>query len=86
MSAQNEPLDGDIPRFPFNAMGWTPETQRKFIADNLGPLLNERGYQDLHLMIMDDQRINLPIWPNKVQLNYYYHYYHLESAVQDREA
>lgn len=66
ISPQNEPLDGNIPGFTFNCMGWTPFSQRKFIAENLGPLLEERGYGDLKLMILDDQRIELPYWAEVV--------------------
>lgn len=66
MSAQNEPIDGNIQGFTFNAMGWTPETQRKFIVENLGPLLEEKGYGDLKLMLLDDQRVELPFWAENV--------------------
>lgn len=32
------------------------------MASNLGPALRDAAYDDLKLMIMDDQRINLPDW------------------------
>ena len=66
MSAQNEPLDGLIPFFTFNSMGWTPDTQMEFIGQHLGPLLHENGFEDLVLMTLDDQRFNLPAWPVRV--------------------
>lgn len=66
ISTQNEPADGDIPDFSFNCMGWTPETQKTFVVDNLGPTLEANGFEDLKLMILDDQRIWLPEWVNVV--------------------
>ncbi|KAK8392735.1 hypothetical protein O3P69_014875 [Scylla paramamosain] len=66
LTAQNEPLDGYVPGFSFSCMGWTAEQQRKWVAGNLGPALREGGYGDVVLMIMDDQRINLPSWPQVV--------------------
>ncbi|XP_065572824.1 lysosomal acid glucosylceramidase-like [Artemia franciscana] len=66
LTAQNEPTDGMIPDFPFNCMGWTAESQRDWIADHLGPTLEAHGYSDVKLMIMDDQRLALPKWPEIV--------------------
>ncbi|XP_045107178.1 lysosomal acid glucosylceramidase-like [Portunus trituberculatus] len=66
LTAQNEPLDGYVPGFSFSCMGWTAEQQRKWVSGNLGPALREGGYGDVVLMIMDDQRINLPSWPQVV--------------------
>lgn len=66
LTTQNEPMDGMIPDFTFNCMGWTADTQRKWIVDNLGPTLHSKGYKDLEVLIMDDQRIALPSWPAKV--------------------
>ena len=52
--------------FSFQCLGFTAETQRDFIALDLGPALHASGYQDVKLMIMDDQRIGLPAWPKTV--------------------
>ncbi|KAK3594142.1 hypothetical protein CHS0354_040918 [Potamilus streckersoni] len=41
-------------------MGWTPEQQRSFIANDLGPALEENGFGD---------RIFLPYWADKVLSN-----------------
>ncbi|XP_025078036.1 glucosylceramidase-like [Pomacea canaliculata] len=62
LTAQNEPTDGKIYKFPFQAMGWTPETQRDFIKLDLGPALHANGFQDIKLMILDDDRLFLPEW------------------------
>ncbi len=54
-SFQNEPLDGNIPDFSFNCMGWNASTQSEFVAEHLGPAMEEAGYGDVEIMIFDDQ-------------------------------
>ncbi|XP_064121704.1 lysosomal acid glucosylceramidase-like [Macrobrachium nipponense] len=66
LTAQNEPRNGYVPGFFFNCMGWTADQQRKWIAENLGPTLEANGYGDVVLMIMDDQRLDLPEWAQTV--------------------
>ncbi|XP_076033787.1 lysosomal acid glucosylceramidase-like isoform X1 [Oratosquilla oratoria] len=65
LTAQNEPFNGYVPGFFFNCMGWTAEEQRDWIVNNLGPTL-AADYSDVKLMIMDDQRFQLPQWPRTV--------------------
>ena len=66
MTAQNEPVDGNIPGFTFNCMGWNASSQREWIVDNLGPSLGRSGYGDVKLMIFDDQRALAPKWVREV--------------------
>lgn len=66
LTAQNEPFDGMITGFPFQCLGWTAELQRDFIAKDLGPALDANGLGHVKLMILDDQRIFLPYWPEVV--------------------
>lgn len=66
LTAQNEPSDGEVYHFFFQAMGWTPEMQRDFIKLDLGPALHSNGLQGVKLMILDDQRLFLPHWANIV--------------------
>ena len=66
LTAQNEPLDGDIPGFSFNCMGWNATTQADFVGGFLGPALEAGGYSAVELMIFDDQRPYLPLWANQV--------------------
>ena len=47
-------------------MGFTPETQSQFIVDNLGPTLEQNGFAAIKIMILDDNRIFLPAWPERV--------------------
>ena len=68
LTTQNEPSDGNIYRFPFQAMGWTPEMQRDFVKLDLGPALHSNGLQHVQLMIMDDQRLFLPYWAKVVSM------------------
>ena len=68
LTTQNEPTDGYIPHFPFQAMGWYPEQQRDFVKLDLGPALHSAGYEDVKLMILDDQRLLLPYWADKVRV------------------
>ena len=44
LTAQNEPWDGTVPDFTFNAMGWNASTQREWIVEHLGPALEAAGY------------------------------------------
>ena len=66
LTAQNEPVDGKIPDFTFNCMGWNSTTQREWIVNNLGPTLEKEGFSDIKLMILDDQRPLAPKWAREV--------------------
>ena len=39
LTAQNEPWDGLVPNFAFNAMGWNASMQKEWIVEHLGPSL-----------------------------------------------
>ncbi|XP_060062556.1 lysosomal acid glucosylceramidase-like isoform X1 [Ylistrum balloti] len=69
VTGQNEPSDGNIFNFKFQAMGWSPETQRDFIAMDLGPAMVQSGFDHVKIMIMDDTRLFLPIWAEEVFKN-----------------
>lgn len=69
ITAQNEPQDGNTVDFPFNTMGFTAESQRIFISENLGPTLAKSGYGAVKIMILDDQRLMLPGWAKEVLRN-----------------
>ena len=47
---QNEPLDGNIPDFTFNCMGWNASSQATWIGQYLGPTLE----------VTKEQRIKSP--------------------------
>ena len=68
MTAQNEPTDGFLYKFFFNNMGFTPETQAEFVFTNLGPTLEQNGFGDIKIMILDDQRLFLPSWAERVKI------------------
>lgn len=48
-------------------MGFTPETQRDWIALDLGPALRSSPFAKTRLMILDDQRVLLPHWAKVVR-------------------
>nr|CAD7196345.1 unnamed protein product [Timema douglasi] len=62
VTAQNEPTQGDVIPSVIITMGWTAEEQRDWVAQHLGPTLQQAGYGDLELMIFDDNRVFLPGW------------------------
>ncbi|KAK7115929.1 lysosomal acid glucosylceramidase-like [Littorina saxatilis] len=66
LTAQNEPTDGYIYKHYFQAMGFTPEQQRDFIKLDLGPALHNNSFGDVKLMMLDDNRLLLPYWAEKV--------------------
>ncbi|KAL0269679.1 UNVERIFIED_CONTAM: hypothetical protein PYX00_007328 [Menopon gallinae] len=62
LSTGNEPINGFIPFFKFNCMGWTPSGQRNWVADHLGPALENSEFNKTLLLALDDQRFQLPWW------------------------
>lgn len=73
LSPQNEPSDGTVVYYGFNSLGWTPEEQRDWLSNFLGPALHSSGYGHLKLMILDDSRILLPGWATAVSLQIMYY-------------
>lgn len=66
LSAQNEPTSGNLLYYPFNCMGWTAEQQRDWIKEYLGPAIKNSSFANLRIIIMDDDRINLALWPQVI--------------------
>jgi len=66
LSTGNEPMNGNVPFFFFNCMGWSGETQGDWLANYLGPQLAASPYNDTVILALDDQRFHLPGWPQKV--------------------
>lgn len=65
ISTGNEPLNGVL--FPyfvkFMSLGWTPDTQGQFIANNLGPTMKKSSVtKNVKILGGDDQRYTLPMW------------------------
>jgi glucosylceramidase len=48
-------------------MGFTPESQATFVVKNLGPTLEQNGFGDLKIMVLDDQRLFLPGWVSRMR-------------------
>lgn len=66
VTAGNEPTAGEIVFYPFQCLGFSPEHQRDFIAQDLGPALANSSHRDVRLIILDDQRVMLPYWAQVV--------------------
>ncbi|KAA8591650.1 hypothetical protein FQN60_017024, partial [Etheostoma spectabile] len=64
----NEPSAGQITNYSFQALGFTPEEQRDWVALDLGPALQASSHPRTHVLILDDNRLLLPHWA-KVVLN-----------------
>ncbi|RLV87493.1 hypothetical protein DV515_00015626 [Chloebia gouldiae] len=47
-------------------LGFSPEHQRDFIAQDLGPALANSSHRHVQLIILDDQRVMLPYWAEVV--------------------
>lgn len=66
LTAQNEPTTGFLYDYDWQTQGFTAEMQRDFIKYNLGPALHQNGFENVSIMILDDQRFMLPSWARKV--------------------
>ncbi|XP_053482745.1 lysosomal acid glucosylceramidase isoform X1 [Ictalurus furcatus] len=66
LTTGNEPTAGELTNYSFQALGFTPELQRDWIAMDLGPALHSSPYAKTRLMILDDNRLLLPHWAKVV--------------------
>uniref|UniRef100_A0A8R1DM22 Glucosylceramidase n=1 Tax=Caenorhabditis japonica TaxID=281687 RepID=A0A8R1DM22_CAEJA len=67
LSTQNSPTTGNEKKIKVQSMYFTAETQRDFIKSDLGPALqNSDVGKDVKVLIMDDNRGNLPKWADTV--------------------
>ncbi|KAK7026758.1 hypothetical protein SK128_022439 [Halocaridina rubra] len=66
LTAQNEPTDGLVEYFNFNALGWTSFEQAQWIGEYLGPALRNSSFAYLQVMVLDDNRFLLPKWVDDV--------------------
>ncbi|XP_072536725.1 lysosomal acid glucosylceramidase isoform X1 [Salminus brasiliensis] len=66
LTTGNEPTAGEMTNYSFQALGFTPEQQRDWIALDLGPALHSSPYAKTQVIILDDQRLLLPHWAKVV--------------------
>ena len=52
--------------FSFQCMGYSPEMERDFIKEDLGPMLSSRGHSDVKIIMLDDQRPFLKSWADTI--------------------
>ncbi|XP_063055307.1 lysosomal acid glucosylceramidase [Engraulis encrasicolus] len=62
----NEPTAGMMTGYSFQALGFTPETQRDWVAKDLGPALHASPFADTRVIMLDDNRLLLPHWAKVV--------------------
>ncbi|KAK9391090.1 glucosylceramidase-like [Crotalus adamanteus] len=66
ITAQNEPSSGFVKNYPFQTLGFSAESQRDFIALDLGPALAQSSHKKVRLITLDDNRMHLPKWAKVV--------------------
>jgi glucosylceramidase len=66
LSTQNEPGDGYYIYFFINSCGFSPQEERNFIVNNLGPTLKKNNFGHVVIMNGDDQRTTIPDWQKVV--------------------
>ncbi|XP_015684399.2 lysosomal acid glucosylceramidase-like, partial [Protobothrops mucrosquamatus] len=66
ITAQNEPSSGFVKNYPFQTLGFSAESQRDFIALDLGPALARSSHKEVRLITLDDNRMHLPKWAKVV--------------------
>jgi glucosylceramidase len=53
--------------YSFQAMGFTAEEQRDWVAMDLGPAVMASIHPHTHILILDDNRLLLPHWAKVVR-------------------
>ncbi|XP_053743633.1 lysosomal acid glucosylceramidase isoform X1 [Synchiropus splendidus] len=66
LTTGNEPSAGHITNYSFQALGFTAEQQRDWVALDLGPALHASSFPHTHVLILDDNRLLLPYWAKVV--------------------
>ncbi|KAM3614891.1 uncharacterized protein V6R79_020380 [Siganus canaliculatus] len=66
LTTGNEPSAGHLTNYSFQALGFTPEEQRDWVALDLGPALHASSHSHTHVLILDDNRLQLPHWAKVV--------------------
>ena len=69
LTAQNNPETTCNNGSDWQAMCWTANDTKEWIADYLGPSLKDYGYEHIKLMILDDDRQFLPEWAEAFEAN-----------------
>lgn len=66
LTTGNEPSAGEMTHYSFQALGFTAEEQRDWVALDLGPALHASSFPKTHVLILDDNRLLLPHWAKVV--------------------
>ena len=63
---QNEPINGLVNNAKWQQTAWTPQHQRDWLKQDLGPAIRNSKFPTTEIIILDDQRFELPFWPKIV--------------------
>lgn len=66
MTMLNEPSAGLAPNYSFQSMYFSSSNEKDFVKLALGPLLHQNGYENVKLIMLDDQRLFLPLWAQDI--------------------
>jgi glucosylceramidase len=68
LTVENEPVEGQNPRYGFNCLYLDPELERDFVVLNLGPTLEKAGYgaDKINLMIFDENLGPIVKWADTI--------------------
>ena len=66
ITMQNEPINGLVNNAKWQQTAWTPYTQRDWLSKDLGPAIADSKFPETEIIILDDQRFDLPFWPKIV--------------------
>ncbi|KAG9345415.1 hypothetical protein JZ751_009962 [Albula glossodonta] len=75
MTTGNEPSAGEMTNYSFQALGFTPETQRDWVSMDLGPAITSSQHPHTQILILDDNRLLLPHWAKVFSLSTTHHLY-----------
>ena len=67
VTTQNEPSSGFLPNYKWQTMGFTAKTMMEFVKNDLGPALYASNLDYLKVMVLDDNRLLLDSWADRVR-------------------
>lgn len=66
MTMLNEPSAGLFFNYSFQSMLFSPENERDFVKLHLGPMVQSSSHSNVKIIMLDDQRLFLPFWAEKI--------------------
>ena len=66
ITMQNEPINGLVNNAKWQQTAWTPQSQRDWLNLDLAPAIENSDFPETEIIILDDQRFEMPFWPKTV--------------------